>query len=71
MAYVTSWEWIGQDRGQVKGLLQGLAVALDLKFGAAGIALLPELEQIADLDVLKQVGEQIKSAASGEVLCRL
>ena len=42
MAYVTSWERIGQ----AKGLLDGLAVALDLKFGADGVALLLELRQI-------------------------
>lgn len=64
MAYVTSWE----RRGQAKGLLDGLAVALDLKFGAAGTALLPELEQITDPEVLRRVAERIKTAASVEDL---
>jgi hypothetical protein len=64
MAYVTSWERIGQDRGRVEGLLAGLAVALELKFGADGVALLPELRQINDPEVLQQVAERIKTATS-------
>ncbi len=64
MAYVTSWERIGQERGRIEGLLEGLTVALDLKFGAAGTALLPELRQITDPAVLQQVGERIKTASS-------
>ncbi|HZS90228.1 MAG TPA: hypothetical protein VFE42_22375 [Chloroflexota bacterium] len=64
MAYVTSWERLGE----AKGLLDGLAVALDLKFGAAGTALLPELEQISDPGVLRRVAERIKTAASVDEL---
>ena len=60
MPYVTSWERIGQ----VRGLLDGLAVALELKFGADGVALLPELRQISDPEVLQQVAERIKTATS-------
>jgi hypothetical protein len=41
-----------------------LAVALELKFGADGVALLPELRQIADPEVLRQVTERIKTATS-------
>lgn len=72
MAYVTSWERLGEERGEAKGLVQGLlsglAVALDLKFGAAGTALLPELQQITDPAVLQQVGERIKMATTVEEL---
>jgi hypothetical protein len=60
MPYVTSWERIGQ----VRGLLDGLAVALELKFGADGVALLPELRQITDPEVLRRVAERIKTATS-------
>ncbi|HKC73182.1 MAG TPA: hypothetical protein VKF37_03145 [Chloroflexota bacterium] len=60
MPYVTSWERIAR----AEGLLDGLAVALELKFGAAGVALLPELQQITDPEVLRQVAERIKTAAS-------
>jgi hypothetical protein len=60
MPYVTSWERIAR----AEGLLDGLAVALELKFGADGVALLPELRQIADPEVLQQVAERIKTAAS-------
>jgi hypothetical protein len=63
---------MGQERGEaigrVEGLLDGLAVALDLKFGTAGLALLPELRQITDPAVLQQVGERIKTATSIEEL---
>lgn len=76
MAYMTSWERMGQERGEAigraeglaEGLLEGLAVALDLKFGAAGTALLPELQQITDPAILQQVGERIKTATSVEEL---
>src|SRR2546423_14885957 len=60
MPYVTSWERIAR----AEGLLDGLAVALELKFGAAGVALLPELQQITDPEVLRQGAERIKTAAS-------
>ena len=60
MPYVTSWERIAR----AEGLLDGLAVALELKFGTAGVALLPELRQIADPEVLQQVAERIKTATS-------
>ena len=42
----------------------GLAVALELKFGANGVALLPELRQITDPGVLRRVAERIKTATS-------
>ncbi len=64
MPYVTSWERMGQ----AKGLLDGLAVALELKFGAAGVALLPDLQQIADPEILRRVGERIKTASSVDEL---
>jgi hypothetical protein len=64
MPYVTSWERIGHERGLLQGLVDGLAVALELKFGADGVALLPELRQIADPEVLRQVAQRIKTATS-------
>ncbi|NJL06492.1 MAG: hypothetical protein HC911_16630 [Chloroflexaceae bacterium] len=40
----------------------GIALALELKFGAAGTALLPELEQVTDVSVLQAVLGAIKTA---------
>lgn len=60
LTYVTSWERLSR----AEGLLDGLAVVLELKFGAEGVALLPELRQITDPAILQQVGERIKTASS-------
>jgi hypothetical protein len=53
-----------------KGLLQGIEVALDLKFGAAGLELMPELRQIQDHVLLGKVLARIKTAASPDDLRR-
>jgi hypothetical protein len=55
----------------VKGLLQGIEVALDLKFGAAGLELMPELSQIRDHELLGKVLAKIKTADSPEDLRRV
>ena len=41
---------------------------VDLIFGADGVALLPELRQITDPEVLQQVAARIKTATSVEDL---
>jgi hypothetical protein len=43
-------------------LLQGLEVALDLKFGAEGLELMPELREIRDYELLAKVLARIKTA---------
>lgn len=53
--------------GQVRtraGLLTGIEVALDLKFGAAGLALLPEIQAISDVDLLQRLLTAIRGAES-------
>jgi hypothetical protein len=73
--YITSFEQIGMEKGMEKGhrkgLLEGAATALDLKFGADGLALLPELEAQADLAVIQKVLAAIKGAQSVDELRRL
>jgi hypothetical protein len=36
-------------KGRKEGLLAGIAVALRIKFGPSGLALLPEIRQIDDV----------------------
>ncbi len=79
MPYVTSVERIGREKGRADGLLKGRAedllagieLGLDLKFGAAGLALMPEIRQLADVAVLQAVHQAIKSASTPEELRRI
>ena len=64
MPYVTSVERIGFKRGleegQVQGLLDGIDLGLELRFGSRGMELLPHLCRIQDLDTLRQVKELLR-----------
>jgi hypothetical protein len=62
---------IAERMATVKGLLQGIEVALDVKFGAAGLELMPELRQIRDHVLLGKVVAKIKTAASPDDLRRV
>jgi hypothetical protein len=72
MPYVTSVERIGREEGlkegiqQVlkEGLLEGIEVALQLRFGDDGLLLLPEIRQIADVDLLRKIHHAIVTAAN-------
>jgi hypothetical protein len=48
------------------GLLSGIELALDLKFGAAGLAILPELSAIEDVSDLRAVHAAILTATTPE-----
>ena len=57
----------GREEGRLEtraSLLTGIEVALDLKFGATGLALLPEIRAIRDVAVLQRMLTAIRSAAS-------
>jgi hypothetical protein len=58
-------------RGLEKGLLQGIEVSLDVKFGAEGLELMPELRQIRDHVLLGKILARIKTAASPDDLRRV
>ena len=45
-------------------LLLGLEVALDLKFGAKGLALMPEIREIRDHVLLRKILKRIRTASS-------
>lgn len=66
MTYVTYGERVGLARGRAEGLLEGVTLGLELKFGMAGITLMPEVEQITDPDVLRAIMRRIKTATTIE-----
>jgi hypothetical protein len=54
-----------------QGLLRGIEVALDMKFGAEGLELMPELREIWDHELLEKVLDRIKTADSPAALRRV
>jgi predicted transposase YdaD len=61
----------GVERGRQEGTelaLQGIEMLLDMKFGSAGLELMPIISQINDLDRLKSIQQAIKTANSVEDL---
>jgi hypothetical protein len=78
MPFVTFAERHGLEKGLKQGLekgreylLKGIALGLKLKFGSAGLALLPEIEKQQNLDVLEAIVNAIETAASTDDLQRL
>ncbi|MEB3218950.1 MAG: hypothetical protein VKN72_22315 [Nostocales cyanobacterium 94392] len=74
MRYVTSVERIAIEQGKNQlrqGLIKGIAFGLKLKFGDVGTNLLPEIEEIGDVDVLSAVLDAIESVESLEQLRRV
>lgn len=61
----------GEQRGLRQGLLSGIRLALKLKFGLAGSALLPEIAQIEDVALLQAVEDGIEVANTPEELRQL
>ena len=70
MPYVTSIERmareegveVGREQGELRGLQQGIEVALELKFGAAGLELLPLVQAEQRVEVLRAVQRAIRTA---------
>lgn len=67
MPFVSTPEWVGHK----KGLLEGIKSSLDIKFGEAGLALIPEIERIEEPEQLQVVLRAIKGASSPEELRQL
>nr|WP_199306813.1 hypothetical protein [Anabaena sphaerica] len=49
----------GREEGRLKERLSGIELALDVKFGAEGLALMPEILQFSDLDILRTIQKGI------------
>jgi hypothetical protein len=61
----------GREEARREYLLKGIALGVELKFGADGLALMPDIEKQEKLDVLEAVFNHIKSAATIDDLKRL
>lgn len=70
MPFLTGAERYGRKEA-AKHLLAGIEVGLELKFGAAGLALLPEIREIEDPDLLQRILQSVKHADSPEAIRRL
>ncbi len=60
MTYISTFE----QEGEVRGLKDGIALALKIKFGEAGRQSAAEVRQISDLEILRRVMASIETAAS-------
>lgn len=61
----------GREEGLVQGLHSALKLGLELKFGAAGLELLPEITQIKQLAVLEVLHEALKTAPTPAAIRQL
>jgi hypothetical protein len=75
VTYISTAERMGHQKGLQEGLrqglLDGLELALALKFGRAGLNLVPELRQIEDPAVLRVVSERLRTATTLDELRRI
>jgi hypothetical protein len=68
MPYVTSIERMAKQEGVREGLLSGIEVALEIKFGNEGLKLLPEITQIEDIEVLRTTFKSLKQVQTPDEL---
>ena len=54
----------GRQEALREGLLKAIQFGLELKFGMAGLALLPDIQKLQDLDLLNTIQEALKIANS-------
>jgi len=68
MAVLRESPWYQEilQQGEIRGLLSGIELGLELKFGSEGLQLMPEISQITDLDVLKTIREGLRTINSLE-----
>lgn len=69
MPYITSVERIGRQKGLEQGrfegiregLLEGISLGLELKFGSEGLAILPEISGLQDVEQLRAILAGLKT----------
>lgn len=67
--YLTPEEIIIQERqGRREELLNGISLGLELKFGTEGLALLPEIAQIQEIETLVNLREALRKVKSTDEL---
>lgn len=54
----------GLQQGMRQGLLSGITLGLELKFGSAGLQLLPEIREIKNVELLEAIAEAIKTVST-------
>jgi hypothetical protein len=67
MPFITTPERIGME----KGYLTGIEVALEIKFGAEGLELMPEIRELQDHELLAAVLQAIRTTDSPDKLRRV
>lgn len=74
MAILTESPWYqqilreGETRGERRGIISGIEMALEIKFGDEGLQLMPQISQITDLEQLKVIQRGVKTVNSLEEL---
>ncbi len=71
MTFITTPERIGLKRGLSQGLIRGIEAVLKLKFGEAGLRLLPEIRRVENNDQLEAILAAIEAGATLEELPRI
>ncbi|GET43056.1 hypothetical protein MiSe_78760 [Microseira wollei NIES-4236] len=63
MAVLLESPWYQEilNKGLQQGLLSAIELGLELKFGAEGLELMPEISQIQDVDVLRAIREGLRT----------
>ncbi|WP_413175549.1 hypothetical protein [Anabaena azotica] len=61
----------GIEEGRLKERLSGIELALDVKFGAEGLELIPEISQISDLELLKNIQKGVLTVNTLDELQKL
>jgi len=75
VTYITSVEQLGREEGlkvgRAEGLIDGITLALEIRFGDAAATLIAEIRQITDLAVLEQLLTSVRSATTPDDVRRV
>jgi hypothetical protein len=66
MRYLSSIERLARNEGLREGLLEGIELGLDVKFGQRGRRLLPRISALDDVATLRALSRVLKSATTLE-----